>query len=104
MGSKIRSLGQILEKPCGSSWSHIFGLILIELGQNVYLDKISGNSKLGYVGSKTRSLSQILEKPCVRSRCHIFESNTNDTWTECLPWWSLGQVWNQVMLGQSLGH
>ena len=38
---KTRSLGQILEKPCEGSRGHIFGLIIMKLGQNVCLGKIS---------------------------------------------------------------
>ena len=64
MGSKTRSLGQILEKPCVRSRGHIFSRILMKVGQDV--------SKMGHVGSKTRSPGQILGKPCVRSRGHIF--------------------------------
>ena len=44
----------------------------MKLGQNVCLDEISDESKMGYVGSKTSSLGQILEKPCLHSRGHIF--------------------------------
>ena len=40
VGSKTRSLGQILEKPCVSSRDQIFGVILMKLGQNFYLDEI----------------------------------------------------------------
>ena len=40
VGSKTRSLGQILEKPCVRSRGHIFSPILMKLGQNVCLDKI----------------------------------------------------------------
>ena len=72
VGSKTRSLGQILEKPCVCSRCHILSQILVKFGPNVCLDKISDNSKFCHVGSKTRSLGQILEKPCVRSRGHIF--------------------------------
>ena len=72
VGSKTRSLGQILEKPCVCTLGQIFILIIMKLGQNVCLDKISDNLKIIYVVSKTRSLGQILEKPCVRSRGHIF--------------------------------
>ena len=43
VGSKTRYLGQILEKPyiyiCSSG--HIFSPIIMKLGQNVCLDKIS---------------------------------------------------------------
>ena len=65
--SKTRSLGQILEKPCVRSRGHIISPILKKLGQNVCLDKISDEFKIGSCGVKTRSLGQILEKPCVRS-------------------------------------
>ena len=40
-GSKTRSLGQILEKPCVRSRWHIFCPIIMKLGQNICLDKIS---------------------------------------------------------------
>ena len=58
--------------PCVRSRGHIFSPILITLGQNVSLNKISDEFEIGSLGSKTRSLGQILEKPCVRSRGHIF--------------------------------
>ena len=38
VGSKTRSLGQMLEKPCVRSRGHIFSLIIMKLGQNVCLD------------------------------------------------------------------
>ena len=41
VGSKTRSLGQILEKPCVCSRGQISSLIIMKLGQNVCLDKIS---------------------------------------------------------------
>ena len=40
VGSKTRSLGQILEKPCVCSRDQIFGLILINLRQSFCLDEI----------------------------------------------------------------
>ena len=40
-GSKTRSIGQILEKPCLCSIGHNFSPIIIELGQNICLDQIS---------------------------------------------------------------
>ena len=67
VGSKTRSLGQILEKPCVRSRGHIFSLIIKKLGQNVCLDKISDNFENKSCRVQTRSLSQILEKPCVCS-------------------------------------
>ena len=41
VGSKTRSLGQILEKPCVCSRGHIFSLTIMKRGQNVRLDEIS---------------------------------------------------------------
>ena len=40
VGSKTRSLGQILEKPCVCSGDKIFGLILMKLSQSFCLDEI----------------------------------------------------------------
>ena len=40
VGSKTRSQVQILEKPCVCSRGHIFSLIIMKLGQNVFIDKI----------------------------------------------------------------
>ena len=71
VGSKTRSLGQILAKPCVHSRGHIFSLILMNLGQTVSLMKSGTSLKMGHVGSKTRSLGQILEKPSVPFRGHI---------------------------------
>ena len=72
VGSKTRSPGQILGKPCVRSRSHIFSRILMKVGQNVCLDDISDRFENGSLGLKTRSPGQILEKPCVCSGCHIF--------------------------------
>ena len=41
VGSKTRSIGQILEKPCVRSRGHIFSPKIMKLGQNVCHDKIS---------------------------------------------------------------
>ena len=41
VGSKTRSLGQILEKPCVCSRGHIISPIIMKLGQNVSFDEIS---------------------------------------------------------------
>ena len=54
VGSKTRSLGEMLEKPCVRSSGHIFSPIIRKHDQNV--------CKMSLVGSKTRSLGQILEK------------------------------------------
>ena len=40
VGSKTRSLGQILEKPCVCSREPDFWLILMKLGQSFCLDEI----------------------------------------------------------------
>ena len=80
VGSKTRSLGQILQKTCVPFRGQIFSPIIMKLCQNVFLDEISDEfkngsclvKKLGQVRSKTRSVGQILEKPCVCSRGHTF--------------------------------
>ena len=41
VGSKTKSLGQVLEKPFLGSKGHIFSPIIMQLGLNVCLDKIS---------------------------------------------------------------
>ena len=72
VGSKTRSLGQMLEKPFVGSRGHIFSPKLLLVGQNVCLDYISDRFENGSLGLKTRSPGQILEKPCICSGCHIF--------------------------------
>ena len=67
-GQKLKSLGQISEKPYVHYRGHFFSPFIMKLGQNVCLDEIS--DRFEYV--KTRSLVQTLEKPCVCSRSHIF--------------------------------
>ena len=67
LGSKTRSLVQMLEKPCVRSRGYIFSPIIMKL----VLMKSQTSVKIGHVWSKTRSQGQILEKPCVRSRGHI---------------------------------
>ena len=52
VGSKTRSLGQILEKPCVRSRGHILSRILIEVGQDVCLDDISDEFENGSRGVK----------------------------------------------------
>ena len=41
VGSKTRSLDQILKRPCVRSRGHIFSLIIMKLGQNVCLNEVS---------------------------------------------------------------
>ena len=52
VGSKTRSLGQILEKHCVPSRGHIFSPILIKLDQNVCLDEISDEIEIWSCGVK----------------------------------------------------
>ena len=52
VGSKTRSLGQILEKPCVRSRGHIFSPIFMKLCQNVCLDVISNQVEIGSCGNK----------------------------------------------------
>ena len=73
VGSKTRSLGQILEKPCVHSRGHSFDSKFMKLIRMLMIIISRSNSKLGHVGSKTRSLGQILEKPCVQSNMHSFD-------------------------------
>ena len=65
VGSKTKSLGQILEKPCVSSRGHIFSPIIMKLGQNVCLDEISDKIENGSCRVKTRSLGSNLRKNLV---------------------------------------
>ena len=52
VGSKTRSPGQILEKPCVRSRGHIFSRILLKVGQDVCLDYISDEFENGSRGVK----------------------------------------------------
>ena len=52
VGSKTRSLGQILEKPSVRSRGHSFGRILMKVGQDVCLDEISDEFENGSCGVK----------------------------------------------------
>ena len=47
VGSKIRSLGQILGKPCVRSRGHILSLIIMKSNQNVCLDEILDEFEIG---------------------------------------------------------
>ena len=75
VGSKTRSLGQILEKPFVHSRGHSFDPKFMKFCQNEnpYKIKFRSSSKLGHVESKSRSLGQILDKPCIHSRGHSLE-------------------------------
>ena len=47
VGSKTRSVGQIMEKPCEHSRGQSFGPIFIKLAQNDHLDTISVKFEYG---------------------------------------------------------
>ena len=47
VGSKTRSVGQIMEKPCEHSRGHSFGPIIIKLAQNDHLDNFSVKFEYG---------------------------------------------------------
>ena len=64
VGSKIRSLGQILEKTCVHSRGHSFDSKFTKLYQNVNDHNIYVKFKTGSCWVKTRPQGQILEKPC----------------------------------------
>ena len=74
IGSKTRSLGQVLEKPCVYSRGHRFDSKFMKLIRMLMIIISRFDLKLGHVGSKTRSLGQILEKPCVHSGGLSFNS------------------------------
>ena len=73
VGSKTRSVGQIIEKPCEHSRQ---ARVLVQSSSNllrmIILTISRSSSNIGHVGSKTRSVGQIIEKPCVHSRGHSF--------------------------------
>ena len=62
VGSKTKSLGQMLEKRYVRSRDHIFSLIIMELRKSVCFDKVLNEFENGACWVKTRSLGQILEK------------------------------------------
>ena len=72
VGSKPRSVGQIMEKPCEHTRDHSFGPIFIHLLRMIILTISQKSSNMDDVGSKTRSVGQIMEKPCEHSRGHSF--------------------------------
>ena len=84
VGSKTRSLGQILEKPCIRSRGHIFSPFIMKLCQNVCLDEISYQFENWSCQVKdliTRSnLRKIL---CTFWKTH-FLSDFHETLSECL--------------------
>ena len=84
VGSKTRSLGQILEKPSVRSRGHNFGSIVMKLGQNVCLDKIFDKFENGSCRVKIYVTTSNLRKTlCTLWRLH-FQSDYHETWSECL--------------------
>ena len=73
VGSKSRSVGQIMKKPCLLSRGHIVEPKLMKFYQNDSLMKYWLSLTLGQMGSKSRSVGQIMKKPCKHSRSHIIE-------------------------------
>ena len=74
MGSKSRSLGQILVKSCLHSLGHIFGSVFLRVAQNVCLEDISIRFDHGWDGVKSRTLGQIFVKSCLQSRGHNIDA------------------------------
>ena len=60
VGTKTRSVGQIIKNPCENSRGHSFGPNIIKFAQNDHLDNISVMFKNGSCQVKTRSVGQII--------------------------------------------
>ena len=52
VGSKSRSLGEIIENPCERNTGHIFNSIFIKLAQDVYFIESSDEFDIGLSGVK----------------------------------------------------
>ena len=52
VGSKTRSLGQIIQKACEHSRGYIYGPILMKVGQNDCLNEILAKFETGSCGVK----------------------------------------------------
>ena len=76
VGSKTRSLGQILENPLVHFRGHSFDPSSSNFVRMLISIKSRSSSKRGHVGSNTRSLGQILDIACVHSRGHNFEESS----------------------------
>ena len=74
IGSKAKSLAQIIEKPCVHSRGHSFESKFVKLCQNVNPNKILIKFKTWTCWVKPRSLGQIIETPCVHSVRNGFDS------------------------------
>ena len=79
VGSKTRSLGQILEKPFICSGCHIFSPTLLKIGQNVCLDNILDEFENESCWVKNRvNRSNVIKTLCMLWRTH-FQSDTPKT-------------------------
>ena len=72
VGSKTRSLGQILHKPRVRCRCHIFSPIIIKISQDVCLDEIWDESKHWSCLIKNYVAWSNLRKTMLHSRGHIF--------------------------------
>ena len=73
VGSKTRSLGQILEKHCVHSKRHSFDAKFMKFVRLLIIIISRSGLKLGHIRSKTRLLGQTLEKLSVPSRRYSFD-------------------------------
>ena len=70
--------------PCARSRGHIFSPILMKLGQNVCLIKISDEFEIESCGVKNWvTWSNLRKTLCKLWRPH-FQSDPHETWSECL--------------------
>ena len=79
VGSKTRSQGQILEKPCVCSRGHIFSPIIMKLGQNVCLDEILDEFQNGSCWDKNYVTRSNLRKTLFMLYRPHFQSDNHET-------------------------
>ena len=104
IGSKTRSVGQIIEKPCEHSSGHSFSPRLINLAQNGHLDNILVKFEYGSCRVKNKvSRSNDRKTLWTQYRPH-YASNHHENLSECLSWWNLSQVRIWVILDQKQGQ
>ena len=72
VGSKTRSVGQIMENLVNTLEATVLVLSSTNLLRMIILTISQSSSNMGDVGSKTRSIGQFMEKPCEHSRGHSF--------------------------------
>ena len=103
VGSKTRSLGQILEKTLFTLYRPHFQFNNHETWSECFLDEISDAFELGHVGSKTRSQGQMLETLCMLYRPR-FQSYNHETRSEFCHDEILNKFEKVVMSSQKLSH